>query len=156
MITVGKVDAGTAFNVISDTATLAGTVRTFKPEVKDTIEAELERVLKGICLANNATYDFEYRRGYPTVVNHEEQYEVVKEVAERLDLTYEDIPPMMIGEDFSYYLLNRPGCFFLTGSGNEDKGSTAPHHHPMFDLDEEAMKTTTQMFIQVLEIEGVL
>ncbi|MCJ1779333.1 amidohydrolase [Mammaliicoccus sciuri] len=156
VITVGKVDAGTAFNVISDTATLAGTVRTFKPEVKDTIEAELERVLKGICLANNATYDFEYRRGYPTVVNHEEQYEVVKEAAERLDLTYEDIPPMMIGEDFSYYLLNRPGCFFLTGSGNEDKGSTAPHHHPMFDLDEEAMKTTTQMFIQVLEIEGVL
>ena len=101
VITVGKVDAGTAFNVISDTATLAGTVRTFKPEVKDTIEAELERILKGICLANNATYDFEYRRGYPTVVNHKEQYEVVKEAAERLDLTYEDIPPMMIGEDFS-------------------------------------------------------
>ncbi len=156
VITVGKIDAGSAFNVISDTATIEGTVRTFKPEVKDTIEKDLERLLKGLCIANNATYKFNYRRGYPTVVNHDAQYNVVKEAASALNLTYEDISPMMIGEDFSYYLLNRPGCFFLTGSGNEDKASLAPHHHPMFDLDEEAMKTTTEMFIKVLEIEGVL
>lgn len=63
---------------------------------------------------------------------------------------------MMIGEDFSYYLLERPGCFFLTGSGNEEKSSTAPHHHPMFDLDEDAMKTTTEMFLKILEVEGVI
>ncbi|HAL08398.1 MAG TPA: amidohydrolase [Staphylococcus sp.] len=156
VITVGKIDAGSAFNVISDTATIEGTVRTFKPEVKDTIEKDLERLLKGLCIANNATYEFNYRRGYPTVVNHDAQYNVVKEAASSLNLTYEDISPMMIGEDFSYYLLNRPGCFFLTGSGNEDKASLAPHHHPKFDLDEEAMKTTTEMFIKVLEIEGVL
>nr|WP_263314302.1 amidohydrolase [Mammaliicoccus sp. Marseille-Q6498] len=156
VITVGKIDAGTAFNIISDTATIEGTVRTFKPEVKDLIETELERLLKGICLANNATYDFDYRRGYPTVVNHEEQYKIIKEAATNLELDYEDIGPMMIGEDFSYYLLERPGCFFLTGSGNKEKASTAPHHHPMFDLDETAMKTTTEMFLKILETEGVL
>ncbi|GGI39715.1 amidohydrolase [Mammaliicoccus stepanovicii] len=156
VLTVGKIEAGTAFNIISDTATLEGTVRTFKPEVKEIIEVELERLLKGICIANDATYDFYYRHGYPTVVNHNEQYEIVKQAAEELGLTYDDIDPMMIGEDFSYYLLERPGCFFLTGSGNESKGSTIPHHHPMFDLDEDAMKTTTAMFIKILEIEGVL
>ncbi|MES5935850.1 amidohydrolase [Mammaliicoccus lentus] len=156
VITVGKIDAGNTFNVISDTATIEGTVRTFNPKVKDLIEEELERLLKGICIANNASYDFDYRRGYPTVINHDEQYNVVKEAATDLDLTYEDIEPMMIGEDFSYYLLERPGCFFLTGSGNEEKSSTAPHHHPMFDLDEDAMKTTTEMFLKILEVEGVI
>ncbi|WP_323703369.1 amidohydrolase [Mammaliicoccus sp. Dog046] len=156
VITVGKIDAGNAFNIISDTATLEGTVRTFKPEIKDIIEEELERILKGLCIGNNATYEFNYRRGYPTVVNHEDQYDIVKQSAESLSLSFEDIPPMMIGEDFSYYLLNKPGCFFLTGSGNKDKASIAPHHHPMFDLDEEAMKTTTEMFLKILEIEGVL
>lgn len=156
VITVGKIDAGNTFNVISDTATIEGTVRTFNPKVKDLIEEELERHLKGICIANSASYDFVYRRGYPTVINHDEQYNIVKEAATDLGLTYEDIEPMMIGEDFSYYLLERPGCFFLTGSGSEEKSSTAPHHHPMFDLDEEAMKTTTEMFLKILEVEGVV
>lgn len=156
VITVGKVHAGTAFNIISDKATLEGTVRTFKPEVKNLISEELEKILKGLCIANDATYDFYYRKGYPTVVNHTKQYEVVKQAAHDLNLSFEDIDPMMIGEDFSYYLHEKPGCFFLTGSGNASKATTSPHHHPLFDLDEDALITATQMFLKILELEGVL
>ena len=62
---------------------------------------------------------------------------------------------MMIGEDFSHYLKVRPGAFFLTGCGNPDKGITAPHHNPHFDIDESAFKYAASEFLKILEIEQV-
>ncbi|MHC0551520.1 hypothetical protein [Salinicoccus sp. CNSTN-B1] len=63
---------------------------------------------------------------------------------------------MMIGEDFSYYINEVPGAFFFTGSGNAAKQSDYVHHHPMFDLDEEAMTSGLSMFMKILEIEQVI
>ncbi|UTH13679.1 amidohydrolase [Macrococcus equipercicus] len=155
VLTIGKVTAGNTFNVISDRASCSGTVRTFNADVQQTIRTALENELKGLAVSKGITYELNYVTGYPPVVNHEAGYEVIKRAAARAGLDFDDAPPMMIGEDFSYYLLEKPGAFFLTGSGNEEK-TTAPHHHPLFDLDEDAMSGALTMFLAILEEEGVI
>ncbi|MFP7168750.1 M20 family metallopeptidase [Terribacillus sp. 7520-G] len=139
VITIGTFEAGAAFNVIADSAKLTGTVRTFDTAVQKQIKAEIENVLKGITTANGASYKYEYIEGYPPVINHPAQAQLVldasKEVAEVREAN--KVLPTMTGEDFAYYLHNKPGAFFFTGAKKEDH--YYPHHHPKFDFDERAM-----------------
>lgn len=97
-----------------------------------------------------------YIEGYPAVVNHEEEAKVVEQAAKDLGLEFVEATPSMIGEDFSVYVQERPGAFFYTGSGNEDKNSTFAHHHENFDLDEDAMNSALQMFMKIIELEDVV
>ncbi|SDC77432.1 amidohydrolase [Terribacillus halophilus] len=139
VITVGTFEAGAAFNVIADSAKLTGTVRTFDTAVQEQIKMEIENVLKGITTANGASYTYEYIEGYPPVINHPAEAQLVldasKEVAEVQEAN--KVLPTMTGEDFSYYLHDKPGAFFFTGAKKEDH--YYPHHHPKFDFDERAM-----------------
>nr|WP_281243517.1 M20 family metallopeptidase [Evansella caseinilytica] len=141
VVSVGSFHAGEAFNVISDTATLRGTVRTFDSDVQDSIMEKLERYIAGTCEAAGATYEYYYHKGYPALINHEEETEHVVESA-RCVVGEENVvklDPVMGGEDFAYYLQHRPGTFFFTGAGNAEKGIVYPHHHPKFNIDEQAM-----------------
>ncbi|WP_377889786.1 amidohydrolase [Alkalihalobacillus sp. R86527] len=141
VLSVGSFNAGSANNVISETATLTGTVRTFDMEVREDIVKRMERIIKAACEAVGADYSFTYKRGYPPVVNHEEETKLLADtVAKVTDVTEAlQIEAMMIGEDVSYYLQEVPGTFFLTGARNEEVNAVYPHHHPMFDIDERAM-----------------
>lgn len=156
VVTFGKVSAGSAFNVIPDKAELVGTVRTFKQDVKEKIRDIFEKEVKFTCEKRGATSDLHYNFGYPAVINHEDEASVIEEAATSLGLHFENTRPLMIGEDFSYYINERPGAFFLTGSGNKEKASTIVHHHPKFDLDEDAMETGLSMFMKILELEQVI
>ena len=156
VVTFGKVRAGTAFNIIPDTAEIVGTVRTFKPEIKDQIHEIFQREVEYTAKKRGAEGELLYNYGYPAVINHEREAEVIEKAALELGLPFETAKPLMIGEDFSYYILEKPGAFFLTGSGNHDKNSTYLHHHPMFDLDEDAMISGLSMFMKILEIEQVI
>jgi amidohydrolase len=155
VLTVGTFESGTTFNVIADSATLTGTVRTFDPEVQNLIIEEMEKVIKGTCDANGATYEFIYEKGYPPVVNHPEEADLVLQHAHKADATLltEEIEPVMAGEDFAYYLLDKPGTFYFTGAQIPDH--YYPHHHPKFDFDEKALphaaKTLFQSFISYQE-----
>lgn len=147
VISVGKFHAGSVYNVIPETATIEGTVRTFNTDIQTFIVKELEKATKGICSTYDATYDFQYDYGYIPVVNHKEHAvkilvaaEQVKEV-ERTEMT----APNMSGEDFAYYLKEKPGAFFFTGAQMED--NFVPHHHPLFDFDERAMKIAAKTLI---------
>ena len=138
VLSIGSFVAQNAFNVIADSAKLGGTVRTFNPEIRDLMEREMKRVVDGTALANDCTIDFEYVRGYPAVVNHAAETEFLKTVAEGIlerRLVVESTPQMG-GEDFAYYLEKVPGTFFFTGAKPENP---YPHHHPKFDIDENAM-----------------
>lgn len=138
VLSVGSFVADNAFNIIADSASLKGTVRTFLPEIRDLMEQEIRRVIEGTALANNCTIDLTYTRGYPAVVNHKEETLFVKGLAEEL-LGAENVneaAPHMGGEDFSYYLEQVPGTFFFTGGQPEE---AYPHHHPKFDFKEQAM-----------------
>ncbi|MEK4758875.1 M20 family metallopeptidase [Viridibacillus sp. FSL E2-0187] len=139
VVTIGSFHAGDTFNVIAGEAKMSGTVRTFLPEVRDLVEAEIERIIKGTCLAADCDYTFEYIRGYPAVVNHEKESAFLFDIAKDIPGVNEvvECAPLMVGEDFSYYLEKVPGVFFFTGAMPE--GTAYAHHHAKFDFREEAM-----------------
>lgn len=147
VITIGKFEAGTSFNVIADEAKLTGTVRYFDHKVDEQIKEKMEQVIKGICIANDATYEFVYEDGYPPVVNHEEETDIVFQAAENItEIQSATISEaQMAGEDFAHYLEKIPGAFFFTGANKE--GHDYPHHHPMFDFNEKAMPVAAKMLI---------
>ncbi|KHF28651.1 N-acetyldiaminopimelate deacetylase [Anoxybacillus sp. BCO1] len=127
--------------MIADRATLVGTVRTFSEQVRNDIEREIEQIVKGTCIANGCTYEYTYMRGYPPVVNHEEETKFLiataREIEDVTDVV--EIQPHMGGEDFAYYLQHVKGTFFFTGAKAETTTIAYPHHHPKFDFDERAM-----------------
>jgi amidohydrolase len=141
VVTVGSFTAENAFNVIADKAKLIGTVRTFNDEVRQYIEEEIERIIKGTCYLSDSTYSYLFERGYPAVVNHAKETEFLiasaKEVPEVIHIEESEL--QMGGEDFSYYLKKIPGTFFFTGAKPPSAEPSYPHHHPKFDIDEKAM-----------------
>ncbi|MFD2130112.1 M20 family metallopeptidase [Pseudogracilibacillus auburnensis] len=147
VITVGKFAAGNTFNIIADQATLIGTVRYLDTEIQSIVREELERVVKGICLANNAGYELNYGVGYPPVMNHEEETKLVFEASQQVSEVQSavEVAPQMGGEDFAHYLNHKPGAFFFTGAKIE--GQNYPHHHPKFDINEKSMPIAAKMLI---------
>lgn len=155
VLTFGMVQAGSSDSVIPDSAFCKGTVRTFDTNLQNHIKTKMDKLLQGLAVANDITYDFNYIKGYLPLHNHQQAYEVVKQAANDMHLRFNESDLMMIGEDFSHYLKVRPGAFFLTGCGNQDKNITAPHHNPYFDIDESSFKYAASEFLKILELENV-
>lgn len=149
VITVGQLQAGKAFNVIADTARISGTVRYLNNAIQEQIIAEMESILKGVCISYGAEYKFHYEKGYPPLKNHPEDAQLVMDTASHIQeiKTIKEIRPSMGGEDFAYYLLEKRGAFFFTGAQKDDP--PYPHHHPKFDFNEEAMPIAAKTLIQV-------
>lgn len=153
ILSFGKIEGGTAFNIIPEEVTLSGTIRYFNEESGEKIIARLEEIVRGIALAYGGSAKVEILSGYPAVVNDKE---VTKFVNGKLIEMFgcSDIieinKPTMGGEDMSYFLQKGRGCFFFLGAGNEEKGITYPHHHPKFDIDEEVMWKGAAAFCQLV------
>ncbi|MGN6030573.1 MAG: M20 metallopeptidase family protein, partial [Thermomicrobiales bacterium] len=116
--------AGEAFNVIPDVATIGGTVRWFSMDVAALVEERLIAIAEGIGAAAGAEVTVEIRKGYPPTINDAGQAEIVRQALAAV-VGEENVivpTPIMGGEDFSRFLLNRPGAFFNIGSMNEAKG----------------------------------
>ncbi|MHA7136228.1 M20 family metallopeptidase [Rossellomorea arthrocnemi] len=141
VVTIGSFMADNAFNVIADSAKLIGTVRTFNPEVRDFIEEEIEQILKGACLSARCKYEYVYERGYPAVVNHAEETDLLIQSVDTVDEVHrvEEIEMQMGGEDFSHYLEHVKGTFFFTGAKPDNVEVAFPHHHPKFDINEKSL-----------------
>lgn len=141
VLSVGSFEAKNPFNVIADSAMLSGTVRTFDAKVRDFIEQEMERIIKGTCLAADVDYHFEYNRGYPPVVNHENETQLVADIAPSVPGVEKvvEADPMMAGEDYAYYLQHAKGTYINTGAQNPEWEIDRPHHHPHFDIDERSL-----------------
>lgn len=141
VVTVGSFVAENAFNVIADKAKLVGTVRTFNEETRTFIEKEIERVIKGTCYSADCSYDYVFDRGYPAVVNHQAETEFLAAAADLVPEVnlIEESEPQMGGEDFAHYLQRVKGTFFFTGAMPLNTPIAYPHHHPKFDIDENAM-----------------
>lgn len=141
VVSVGSFVAENAFNVIADSAKLKGTVRTFSPYVRNHIEKEIERIVKGTCLTADCDYEYDYNRGYPAVVNHDDETEFLAEIAKEVPevACVEEMNPEMGGEDFAYYLERVKGTFFFTGAMPDGVENPYPHHHPKFEINEKAL-----------------
>lgn len=141
VISVGSFHAGTGFNVIAEKTRLNGTVRSFSREIRTLAQERVAKVVADTCSMFEASYDLDYKLGYPPVVNHKEETDRVMRVGASLfgPDTMQESPLIMAGEDFAYYLEKVPGCFIFVGAGNPEAGIEAPHHHPKFDIDERSM-----------------
>ena len=139
--TVGSMHAGSACNIIPESAELIGTLRSFTPEVRILLRQRVEEAFAGAARSGGCELEFEIRPGYPAVVNDAEAARVVGSVAGRLfgESQVFETPPLAASEDFAYFLEKVPGAFILLGAGNEERGITAPHHSPRFDIDESAL-----------------
>lgn len=148
VLTIGKFEAGNAFNIIADKAKLVGTMRYLNLDVQEQVIEEMERIIKGVCLANGATYTFNYEKGYPPVINRAEEAQLVLHASKNVPeiTSSEFVPPVMAGEDFAYYLHEKPGTYFFTGAKKE--GNEYPHHHPKFDIDERALPIAAKTLLE--------
>jgi amidohydrolase len=148
VVSVCTVHGGTAGNIIPEIVELGGTVRTFAPEVRAQVREAMERYAQGIAEAHGATATLAYEEGYAPVVNDELASSLVEAaVREELGDDAFFVPePIMGGEDFSAYLQDTPGAFFIVGAGGE---THYPHHHPKFDWDEGAMRNGIAVFVRV-------
>ena len=154
VVSIGEFRAGTAVNVIADSAFLSGTVRYFDPDYGELIPERLEQIIAGVCAAHGATYDLDYQKLYPPVVNDQAIADLVRSVALTVVETPMGVVPecqTMGGEDVSFFLQAVPGCYFFLGSANAAKGLDYPHHHPRFDFDETALSVGVETFVRIVE-----
>ncbi|MEM9150077.1 MAG: amidohydrolase [Cyanobacteria bacterium P01_F01_bin.3] len=154
VLTVGEFKAGTAVNVIADSAYLSGTVRYFDVDYGELIPQRLEQVIAGVCEAHGASYQLDYHKLYPPVVNDRAIADLVRSVALSVVETPAGVVPecqTMGGEDVSFFLQAVPGCYFFLGSANIEKGLAYPHHHPRFNFDETALSVGVEMFVRIVE-----
>ncbi|MFM6023874.1 MAG: M20 family metallopeptidase [Dolichospermum sp.] len=154
VVTVGELHAGTAVNVIADTAKMGGTVRYFNPDLAGFFKERIEKIIAGICQSHGANYDLDYIHLYPPVINDAQVAALVRSVAQEVI----EIPigvfsecQTMGGEDMSFFLQEVPGCYFFLGSANAEKKLDYPHHHPRFDFDETALPIGVEMFVRCVE-----
>lgn len=153
VVTIGKIEGGTAHNIIPEKVKLSGTVRTFSKETKNLIEQRLHSLLKGITEAFGGSYTLEYRHGYPAVINTEKEALKVLESTKELfgaDATVELERPSMAGEDFAFYQEHFPGAFFFVGSGSEDSESTYVWHHPKYNVDDRFFLTAAPLMASLV------
>jgi amidohydrolase len=155
VITVGRLRAGEAFNVIPMTAEMSGTIRTFEPEVRAVVLKRLEQVVQGVAEAMGCTAEINVEQMTAAVINDESMAQIVKNAAIKVlpDASIESDCRTMGSEDMSYMMQRVPGCFFFVGSANPEKGLNYSHHHPKFDIDEAALpRAAALMTASVLDL----
>lgn len=153
VVTIGKIEGGSAHNIIPEKVRLFGTVRTFSQETKDLIEKRLHSLLKGITEGSNGSYSLNYRRGYPAVINSEEETDNVLNTTKELfrnEAVIELERPSMAGEDFGFYQEIFPGAFFFVGSGSEESESTYVWHHPKYNVDDRFFLTAAPLMASLV------
>lgn len=146
VVTVGSFHGGTIHNVIPRNVKMLGTVRAFDEAVRDAMPERIERVLKACCDASGAGYEFDYLRRYPVTSNDPAQTQYARALAERSfgAETVFEADPLMGAEDFSFFAMRVPSCFYTLGCA-ADPATSAPHHSSTFDIDEAALPNGVAM-----------
>ncbi|MFC3899399.1 amidohydrolase [Aliicoccus persicus] len=151
VISVGQFKGGSAFNVMPSAVHVNGTARTFEPDVRELVSRRLEEVCEGVGKSFDVEYDINFHYGYPSMKNDLDILDYSLEVVSR-DVSFVgeliEREPKMGGEDFAYYAQEAPGAFLMLGTGNAELGTDYPHHHEMFDMDEEGLKAGVEMFVK--------
>ncbi|WP_438443004.1 amidohydrolase [Kluyvera georgiana] len=160
VLTIATFQAGDSYNVIPDSARLAGTLRTHNQQVRETVPALMSRIVNGIAAAHGASCDIQWQKGYAVGNNHEVTNAIAREAIGRHfpagTLKLEE-KALFGSEDFSSYQEKIPGTFLFIGCGNKEKGATWNVHNPHFRIDEDALavgiKTHIALVSQLLNEE---
>ncbi|HET9369634.1 MAG TPA: amidohydrolase, partial [Vicinamibacterales bacterium] len=135
VVSVGMINAGTRFNIIADSVTLTGTVRTLDREGPSTVKSKMNTILKGLSAAHGADYSLEYIETTPVTYN--DPALVAASLPALRDVVGDKlvpIEPVMIAEDFAFYQQKIPGFYFFLGVGNPERNITAMLHTEYYDL----------------------
>ncbi len=159
VISVTMIHTGEATNVVPDTCVMQGTVRTFTLEVLDLIERRMREVAEYTCAAFGATCEFEFSRNYPPTINHAAETEFVRRVMAEVvgEANVLEFEPTMGAEDFSYYLLDKPGAYFLIGNGDgshrEGGHGLGPCmlHNASYDFNDELIPLGATLWVRLAE-----
>ena len=148
VVSVTSLHAGTAFNIIPQTAEITGTIRNFDPDVRKMVIGRFEQIVRGIASSMQCEAEITLKQVTPTVINEEETTENVLKSAQTLfpDSEIDTSPYLTMGaEDMGYMQEQVGGCYFMIGSANNEKNLNYNHHHPKFDFDERALVTASAL-----------
>ena len=153
VVSIGKINGGHNFNIIADEVSLSGTARAYSEENRNLIKTRMEEIIKGVEKTYNANITFDYKDGYPPTINHVGPTQKVLKAAEKVVGDKAGMPYLsMGGEDFAYYLKEKPGCFFFVGSApNEQELFETPHHCSHFTMDERALLVGPSIYLNLLD-----
>ena len=160
VLSVTQIHTGDAVNIVPDHATLRGTVRTFSVEMIDLIETRMKALAESICSGFGAKVEFRFQRNYPPTINDPEQTAFVTQVLTDLigpDNIVTPIDPVMAAEDFSFMLLQRPGCYFFLGNGdgthraNGHGDGPCLLHNPSYDFNDDAIPFGATLWVRLVE-----
>lgn len=151
VVTVGKINGGTAFNIIPNVVEIEGTVRSTDYQVREHLAKRIGELTHSIALGMRGEVDYDYFYGYPPLVNDPAFTEAFIVSAKKV-VNEEDIvevkTPVMGGEDMAYFLEQVPGTYFFLGSVEKQDGAQYPHHNSRFRLDESVFVTGTALLAQ--------
>lgn len=152
VLTVGKIAAGFRGNVIAESATMTGTIRSYTDPVRELMLARAEEIVAGVCAAFGAEFRFEHNTSCPPLVNDPAVTGFVIDEARRFfgnDRIFG--LPSMGADDMACYLRERPGCYFWLGARNEARGIAGRHHDPGFIVDEAALPLGVEFGLRLIE-----
>ncbi len=145
VLTIGKIEGGTATNIIPNEVKLTGTFRAMDEGWREEALKKIKRIAEGLAESMGGTCDVEISRGYPFLKNDPSVTQRIKEAAKAYvgADNVVDIDISLGAEDFSYYSQVIPASFYRLGTKNEAKGITSYVHTPTFDIDEEALSISS-------------
>ncbi len=152
VVSVTTVHGGDAFNVIPERVTLGGTVRTFRAEVQDTIEASIGRIATEVARAYGARASFTFDKRFPATVNTATETDHAAAAAADVlgaDHVHHDLAPCMGSEDFAYMLQARPGSYIWIGNGDAPGGCFL--HNPGYDFNDEVLPVGASYWARLVE-----
>ena len=151
VVTVGMIHGGERSNIIPREVKMQGTVRTYDPGVRDTIERRMGEILDGVTRAGLGSYQLEYNRGTPATINNAELSQMMAPTLTAVlgEVHVTEVPPTMGGEDFAYFANEVPGFFYRLGT-LKDGTVSGPHHSPMFRADDDSVPVGMRVMSNVL------
>ena len=156
VISVTQIHSGDAYNVIPDSVTMKGSVRTFQTETRKEIPSSMLRVAEGVCQAFGANCELNYMLGYPATVNSVPETDIsAKAVVDLLgeDNIIRNPTPSMASEDFSYMLEKRPGCYVWLGIAPKEGVSAELLHSSRYDFNDDVLTIGASYWVKLVENE---
>ncbi len=157
VLSIGRLESGSAPNVIPEKALIQGNMRTTNSIVRDELPGRIERIAEGIGRALRCEVKMNFIPVYPVTVNDPDMVETLKKTASAMfgDQSLIEMPIVMGSEDFSFYQQKVPGAIFFLGMGDPQKGTDAEHHNPTFKTNDEVLKKGVALLTAlVMESKG--
>ena len=151
VVSVTQFHGGEAWNIIPEEVVLRGTIRTFKPEVQESVERVVERLCSGVAAANGAQITVQFDHRYPPTVNSASETDFCRKVAASVlgrEHVLIDAMPSMGAEDFAYMLKEKPGCYVWLGNGPGTGGCTL--HNPHYDFNDEILTLGVSYWVELV------